>query len=76
MGSPPYPPRAARPATLTNSLFVTAPAAKQHEKEGIAGLPPQVVEQVRDTFARQLRGRQASVFEEELRAEGLEIVAV
>ena len=61
----------ARPATLTNTLLLTVEAAKRHEAEGLAGLPPALVDHLRRTYAEAFGGRESSAFDDALRAEGL-----
>ena len=61
----------ARPATLTNTLLLTVEAAKRHEAEGLAGLPPALVDHLRRTYAEAFGGRERSAFDDALRAEGL-----
>ena len=61
----------ARPATLTNTLLLTVEAAKRHEAEGLAGLPPALVDHLRRTYADAFGGRERSAFDDALRAEGL-----
>ena len=61
----------ARPATLTNTLLLTVEAAKRHEAEGLAGLPPALVDHLRRTYAEAFGGRERSAFDDALRDEGL-----
>ena len=60
----------ARPSTLRNVLFVTSKAAKAHERDGLAAMPPPLRAQIEARYDAALRGRGRSLFEAMLEQEG------
>ena len=56
-------------ADAANVLFVTTDAAKQHEKEGIEGMPNDLRQQVTHSIAQGLAGRPCTLLEAARREE-------